>query len=171
MLWQNSWYGGNLLDNGGMNFELRGTSKVSKEINLAKGATFVKGAAHSNWKGLADGHISAIAPFAHASEASSLPYELVLDLGEEKQVNAFRAYKAVTSAFNGIQVEYSTDNETFTPLEAISTAKESREIVLWSMETKAVRYVKIKFINNYSTFKHTFLKDKCVLAEFEVLKL
>ena len=169
IVWQKGFYQSNLFDGGGKTFEIRGVSQVSKDLNLAKGAKVLKGTVFKNWEGLTDGIFGPISPFASAFEGAA-PNEIVLDLGEEKTVNAFRAHKETTSAFNGIRVSYSLDNETFTDLGAISTPNNSSDIVLWTMPDQAVRYVKINFINDYGTFRHSHLKDKCILSEFEVLK-
>jgi len=171
VIWQNSWYHQfDLFSNNGVPFGIDGVYKKTKDVNLAKGAKIVTGEAISGWNGLTDGFEGAINPFAHASKAEP-PYELVLDLGEEKVVNAFRAFKNSTSAFNGIQVAYSLDNKEFTDLGAVSTVNNGREVIFWSIKEQPVRYVKLKFLNNYSTFKYKFLLDKVVLSEFEVLKL
>lgn len=169
IVWQNSWYLSNIFDNGGMTFDLGGVYRQKTEINLAKGAKVIKGETQEGWNGLTDGITGNINPFAY-SAAGKAPQEIILDLGEEKTVNAFRAFKALSSAFNGIQVAYSTDNENYTALGAVGTANLSREVVLWTMEEKQVRYVKIKFINIFSTFKHHWYKDNCILSEFQVLK-
>ena len=170
IIWHNSWYIYDLFSNKGVPFSIDGVYKSPNAENLAKGAKIVTGEAISSWNGLTDGILGTIQPFAHASLAEP-PYELVLDLGEEKAVNAFRAFKNSTSAFNGIQVAYSKDNISFTELGAVSTPNNGREILLWSIKEQPVRYVKIKFLNKYSTFKYKYLMDKVILSEFEVLKL
>ena len=169
IIWQKSWYLKNILDNNGMGFELKGGQREKKEENLAKDANLLNGTITGSWKGLTDGFIGEINPFAFSIDGSA-PQDLILDLGEEKTVNAFRAFKSTTSAFNGIQIEYSTDNENYTPLAAVGTENLSQSVVLWTMPEKAVRYVKIKFINNHSNYKHHWFKDKCILSEFQVLK-
>ena len=169
MLWLNSWYATDLFEGGGKNFELKGSSRVDSEVNLAKNAKIVKGEVFNGWVGLTDGIKGTIAPFAGGFEGGT-PNEVVLDLGEAKTVNAFRAFKATTSAFKGLQVGHSTDNENFTMLGAVSTLNNSNDVVLWTLEEQPVRYIKIKFIQTYNTFKHDFLKDKSILAEFQALK-
>ena len=169
MLWLNSFYATDLFEGGGKSFELKGSFRVVNEINLAENAKIVKGEVFQGWIGLTDGINGTIAPFAGAFEGGS-PSEVVLDLGEAKTMNAFRAFKATTSAFKGIQVGYSTDNENFTMLGAVSTLNNSNDVVLWTFEEQPVRYIKIKFIQTYNTFRHNFLKDKSILGEFQALK-
>ena len=169
IIWQNTWQGNDLLTKDRV-FGLKASFRYKTPVNLAKGATIIKGAAKDQWVGLTDGIYGSEAPFAYATEEGDMPREIILDLGGMKTVNAFRAVKSPTSAFNGISVEYSADNQTYTALIPTSTDNNTRDSVLWTIPDSEIRYVKIRFLVDSKTFQKTEFKNLSILSEFEVLK-
>ena len=168
-IWQNTWQGANLLTKD-RSFGLKASFRYKTPVNLAKGASIIKGAAKDKWTGLTDGIYGSEAPFAYATEEGDMPREIIIDLGGMKTVNAFRAVKSPTSAFNGISVEYSADNQTYTSLIPTSTDNNTRDSVLWTIPDSEIRYVKIRFLVNSKTFSKAEFKNLSILSEFEVLK-
>ncbi|MCM8533302.1 MAG: metallophosphoesterase family protein [Lentisphaeraceae bacterium] len=146
--------------------------KMPKGENLAFGKGFTESSAKSeSWFGLTDGIWANRKPFGFATNgAANFPKNVVVDLGEEMEINAIRLGTPIIGSTREIEVSVSIDGKEFTKVNKFYRPLEREYKYTLFLDTQKVRYVRVRFLENHrSTHQHKN-PNNAFLSELEVYK-
>lgn len=146
--------------------------KMPKGDNLALGKTYTQSTPKSeSWFGLTDGIWGNRKPFGFATGSEeSFPKDVVIDLGEETEINAVRLGSPTLGSTREVEVSISTTGTEYTKVNKFYRPLGKDYKYTLFLEPQKARYVRVRFLANHrSTHEHKN-PNNAFLSEVEVYR-